>query len=91
MRPGRFVSKWFHLSEEGWIRKTRTRLIDCPIEIVGKLISPTGTWEMTTNNSTHNHNLSLHKSRHPTLRQLSPNKIENVKIMTKAGQLPHVI
>lgn len=65
--------------------------MDCPMEIVGKLISPTNTWEMTTTNSTHNHNPSLHKSGHPTLRQLSPNKIENVKIMTKAGQPPRVI
>ena len=80
----------FQLSEKGRIRKTGTRLMDCPMGIVGKLISP-NTWEMTTTNSTHNHNSSLHKSGHPTLRQLSPNKIENVKIMTKAGQPPRVI
>ena len=75
----------FQLSKEGRIQKTGTRLMDCPMEIVGKLINPTDAWEMTTTNSTHNHDPSLHKSGHPTLRQLSPNEIENVKIMTKAG------
>ncbi len=46
---------------------------------------------MTTTNAIHNHNPSLHKSGHPTLRQLDPNEIENVRIMTKDGQPPRVI
>lgn len=53
---------WFKLSEEDRIRRTGTRLIDCSVEIIGKLINSTDTWEMTTTNAIHNHDPSLHKS-----------------------------
>lgn len=66
-------------------------MIDCPVEIIGKLINSTDTWEMTITNAIHNHDPSLHKSGHPTLRQLGPNEIENVRMITKAGQPPRVI
>lgn len=63
---------------------TRSYLMDCSIEIVRKLINLTDTWEMTTSNSIHNHESSLYKSGHPTLRQLSSNQIKNMKIIIKA-------
>ena len=46
---------------------------------------------MTITNSIYYYDLSLYKSKHPLLRQLRSNKIENLKIITKARLPPYII
>ncbi|XP_004305076.1 PREDICTED: protein FAR-RED ELONGATED HYPOCOTYL 3-like [Fragaria vesca subsp. vesca] len=71
-------------------RKTSSRLIDCPFEIVGRN-KPKGFWKVDIKNLAHNHEPSRDMSGHPYCRQFSKEEIMKIKEMSKAGVTPRQI
>ena len=71
-------------------RKTASRLINCPYEIVGRR-KPEGFWMVDVKNLTHNHEPSRDMSGHPYSRRFSEEEIMKIKEMSKAGIPPRQI
>nr|KAJ0227310.1 hypothetical protein LSAT_V11C100002350 [Lactuca sativa] len=73
-----------------WKKNTRSRLINCHFQIVGKK-EYDGGWILKAKNLTHNHEPSTDISGHPSFRRLSPNDVQSVKNMTLLGIPPRKI
>ncbi|XP_071704830.1 PKS-NRPS hybrid synthetase cheA-like [Rutidosis leptorrhynchoides] len=71
-------------------RSTASRLVDCPFRIIGSKRRD-GMWVFKPKHLAHNHEPSSDISGHPSFRQLSPNKVQAVKDMSRAGIPPRQI
>lgn len=70
-------------------RKTATRLINCPFEVVGK--KDDDLWTLTIKNGEHNHEPSTDNSDQPYCRRFREEEVLLIKEMTAAGKRPKQI
>lgn len=81
----------YKLDENQRIRSTGSRLIDCPMMVLGTFKRSLEAWELSVAENNHNHEASHSISDHPSLRKLNTTQSQDLEVMTNAGQPPRVI
>ena len=81
----------YFLADKDRLKVTGTRLIDCPVLIIGKYNTESEKWGLEAVNTEHNHDRSQSISAHPSLRKLTPEQSKDLRLMSNAGHTPRAI
>lgn len=81
----------YRLNEDQRIRSAGSRLIDCPMMVLGTFKRSLEVCELSIAERNHNHEASHSISAHPSLRKLNPTQSQDLEVMTNAKQPPRVI
>ena len=75
----RFISNSNHTHQ----RKTSSRLIDCPFEVVFKYFKSNNSWRVISSNDCHSHAGSMNGIGHPSARRLTSPEKEIIKSLSR--------
>lgn len=85
-RGGNYRNR-LNLTDETRQRRTGSRLIGCPFELVGGKNNE-GMWELKVKNGEHNHPRSENMAGHPSARRLDEDRFARIRQMSAAGIRP---
>ena len=81
----------YFLADEDRLRVTGTWLIGCSVLIIGKYSTESEKWGLEAIYTEHHHDRSQSISAHPSLRKLTPEQSQDLRLMSNAGHTPREI